>query len=81
MSSDSSAVTDGGEQVVSSAGTSAGPSPAYDKQKEKARVSRTSLILWHAHQNDAASGEEGFTLEIMIRGRLYTWHRFMGGCC
>lgn len=23
-----------------------------DKQKEKARVSRTSLILWHAHQND-----------------------------
>ncbi|KAL1327769.1 hypothetical protein HN51_037770 [Arachis hypogaea] len=26
-----------------------------DKQKEKARVSRTSLILWHAHQNDAAA--------------------------
>ncbi|CAM8953976.1 unnamed protein product [Rhodiola kirilowii] len=25
------------------------------KQKEKARVSRTSAILWHAHQNDAAS--------------------------
>jgi len=23
--------------------------------KEKARVSRTSLILWHAHQNDAAA--------------------------
>jgi len=23
--------------------------------KEKARVSRTSLILWHSHQNDAAS--------------------------
>lgn len=28
---------------------------AADKQKEKARVSRTSLILWHAHQNDAAA--------------------------
>ncbi|KAJ6432262.1 hypothetical protein OIU84_019494 [Salix udensis] len=26
-----------------------------DKQKEKARVSRTSLILWHAHQNDTAA--------------------------
>lgn len=25
------------------------------KEKEKARVSRTSLILWHAHQNDAAA--------------------------
>lgn len=30
-------------------------SSASDKQKEKARVSRTSLILWHAHQNDAAA--------------------------
>ena len=26
-----------------------------DKDKEKERVSRTSLILWHAHQNDAAA--------------------------
>ncbi|KAM7251197.1 hypothetical protein ACFE04_023080 [Oxalis oulophora] len=26
-----------------------------DKQKDKARVSRTSAILWHAHQNDAAA--------------------------
>ncbi|CAJ1939790.1 unnamed protein product [Sphenostylis stenocarpa] len=26
-----------------------------DKEKEKQRVSRTSLILWHAHQNDAAA--------------------------
>ncbi|KAK6116449.1 hypothetical protein DH2020_049911 [Rehmannia glutinosa] len=25
------------------------------KKKEKARVSRTSLILWHAHQNDTAA--------------------------
>ncbi|KAF8068531.1 hypothetical protein N665_1146s0024 [Sinapis alba] len=55
MSSETSAAGDGGEQA-SSAGTSTGPSPAaYDKQKEKARVSRTSLILWHAHQNDAAA--------------------------
>ncbi|CAF2064719.1 unnamed protein product [Brassica oleracea] len=36
--------------------TSAGPAPAYDKQKEKARVSRPSLILCHdAHQNDASA--------------------------
>ena len=48
MSSEASAAGDGGE-------TSGGPAPAYDKQKEKARVSRTSLILWHAHQNDAAA--------------------------
>jgi len=26
-----------------------------EKQKEKARVSKTSAILWHAHQNDAAA--------------------------
>ncbi|KAK6119166.1 hypothetical protein DH2020_047098 [Rehmannia glutinosa] len=26
-----------------------------EKKKERARVSRTSLILWHAHQNDAAA--------------------------
>ncbi|XP_075485224.1 serine/threonine-protein kinase VIK-like isoform X1 [Primulina tabacum] len=26
-----------------------------EKKKEKARVSRTSLILWHAHQNDVAA--------------------------
>ncbi|XP_022725223.1 serine/threonine-protein kinase STY8-like [Durio zibethinus] len=26
-----------------------------NKQKEKARVSRTSMILWHSHQNDAAA--------------------------
>lgn len=32
-----------------------GATSSTDKQKEKARVSRTSLILWHAHQNDAAA--------------------------
>ncbi|KAE9607358.1 hypothetical protein Lal_00026920 [Lupinus albus] len=35
--------------------SSGGESSTSDKQKEKARVSRTSLILWHAHQNDVAS--------------------------
>ncbi|KAL0647439.1 hypothetical protein Bca4012_045730 [Brassica carinata] len=49
MSSETSAAGDGGE-------TSAGPAPAYDKQKEKARVSKPSLILCHdAHQNDAST--------------------------
>lgn len=39
----------------------AGDAPALavpgtgEKKKEKARVSRTSMILWHAHQNDAAA--------------------------
>lgn len=31
------------------------PAAGEEKHKEKARVSRTSLILWHAHQNDAAA--------------------------
>uniref|UniRef100_A0A0D3A3P5 Protein kinase domain-containing protein n=1 Tax=Brassica oleracea var. oleracea TaxID=109376 RepID=A0A0D3A3P5_BRAOL len=49
MSSETLAAGDGGE-------TSAGPAPAYDKQKEKARVSKPSLILCHdAHQNDASA--------------------------
>lgn len=41
-----------------SAGGDAQPPPSAaerEKKKEKARVSRTSLILWHAHQNDAAA--------------------------
>ncbi|XP_059655799.1 serine/threonine-protein kinase VIK-like isoform X1 [Cornus florida] len=41
-----------------SSGHSAGAgdsSASADKKKEKARVSRTSLILWHSHQNDAAA--------------------------
>ncbi|KAL8137794.1 hypothetical protein V2J09_003795 [Rumex salicifolius] len=33
-----------------------GPKPSKaDKQKEKTRVSKTSAILWHAHQNDAGA--------------------------
>lgn len=40
----------------SSGGPCASTPPAdKDKQKEKARVSRTSLILWHAHHNDVAA--------------------------
>lgn len=39
----------------SGSGHSAGDAPPNEKKKEKARVSRTSLILWHAHQNDAAA--------------------------
>lgn len=45
----------------SSSGRSAGgdsqPSKpaAKEKKKDKTRVSRTSLILWHAHQNDIAA--------------------------
>ncbi|KAG8366388.1 hypothetical protein BUALT_Bualt17G0074500 [Buddleja alternifolia] len=43
-----------GHSAVGEAQTA--PSAAgRDKKKEKARVSRTSLILWHAHQNDIAA--------------------------
>ncbi|KAL3511094.1 hypothetical protein ACH5RR_030495 [Cinchona calisaya] len=48
-SSDHSAVA--GE----SAPATASATGTGDKKKEKARVSRTSMILWHAHQNDAAA--------------------------
>ncbi|XP_047958820.1 integrin-linked protein kinase 1-like isoform X1 [Salvia hispanica] len=34
---------------------SGGSAEDMEKKKEKARVSRTSLILWHAHQNDVAA--------------------------
>ncbi|OAY59451.1 integrin-linked protein kinase 1 [Manihot esculenta] len=44
MSSGNSSSSDRGSQPPSSA-----------KQREKARVSRTSMILWHAHQNDASA--------------------------
>ncbi|KAL5759451.1 hypothetical protein ACOSP7_017976 [Xanthoceras sorbifolium] len=50
MSSGSSSA---GDSSAASKGTAS--SSSADKQKEKARVSRTSLILWHAHQNDAAA--------------------------
>ncbi|KAG5068145.1 hypothetical protein JHK85_000522 [Glycine max] len=40
---------------MSSGGGSSETAAAAAKEKEKARVSRTSLILWHAHQDDAAA--------------------------
>ncbi|KAG8383070.1 hypothetical protein BUALT_Bualt05G0146400 [Buddleja alternifolia] len=50
--------SEGGSSGHSAAGdapSSAAAASERDKKKEKARVSRTSLILWHAHQNDAAA--------------------------
>lgn len=41
-----------------SSGALSSPLDATDKEerkKEKARVSRTSLILWHTHQNDVSA--------------------------
>ncbi|VFQ66667.1 unnamed protein product [Cuscuta campestris] len=38
-----------------SATGSGGESSTAEKKKEKSRVNRTSLILWHAHQNDVAA--------------------------
>lgn len=56
MSSDApesaaSAYTKGGCSASQAAGSDKGKL----KEKEKARVNRTSLILWHAHQNDAVA--------------------------
>ncbi|THU49624.1 hypothetical protein C4D60_Mb06t11480 [Musa balbisiana] len=51
--------TGGGEGASSgsSSGASSPPraGPAGGKQRDKARVSQTSLILWHTHQNDVAA--------------------------
>ncbi|XP_074585850.1 serine/threonine-protein kinase VIK-like [Curcuma longa] len=49
--------TDGNRRAGEAHDSSAASSSAAGKQKEKekARVSRTSLILWHTHQNDAAA--------------------------
>ncbi|CAI9096546.1 OLC1v1032727C1 [Oldenlandia corymbosa var. corymbosa] len=48
-----------GSEGSSGHSAAAGEAPAAasgdNKKKEKARVSRTSMILWHAHQNDAAA--------------------------
>ncbi|CAH9128971.1 unnamed protein product [Cuscuta epithymum] len=38
-----------------SATGSGGEAATTEKKKDKSRVSRTSLILWHAHQNDVVS--------------------------
>ncbi|KAK1284190.1 Serine/threonine-protein kinase HT1 [Acorus calamus] len=39
---------------VGSGGSGGSSATSTEKQREKARVSRTSLILWHTHQNDAS---------------------------
>uniref|UniRef100_A0A2P2L4F5 Uncharacterized protein MANES_01G033000 n=1 Tax=Rhizophora mucronata TaxID=61149 RepID=A0A2P2L4F5_RHIMU len=51
----SSGHSDSSGTAADAASTGRGGSSSADKQKEKARVSRTSLILWHAHQNDCAA--------------------------
>ncbi|KAI8527579.1 hypothetical protein RHMOL_Rhmol12G0086100 [Rhododendron molle] len=38
-----------------SASSGGGAAAAEEKKKVKARVSKTSMILWHAHQNDAVA--------------------------
>lgn len=49
--------TDGNRGDGEARDSSAASSSAAGKQKEKekSRVSRTSLILWHTHQNEAAA--------------------------
>ncbi|KAG4165419.1 hypothetical protein ERO13_A13G085100v2 [Gossypium hirsutum] len=49
-----SGTSDGELAAPGSSGRLSSTSSA-DKKKEKARVSRTSMILWHAHQNDAGA--------------------------
>ncbi|MBA0563370.1 hypothetical protein Golob_008351, partial [Gossypium lobatum] len=51
MSSD----TCGGGSPAQGSNEKGSSTSSVDKQRDKARVSRTSLILWHAHQNDAAA--------------------------
>ncbi|XP_038987378.1 integrin-linked protein kinase 1-like [Phoenix dactylifera] len=46
-------MSSGGEEASGAASSSSSSSSA--KRREKARVSRTSLILWHTHQNDASA--------------------------
>ncbi|KAJ0447049.1 putative dual-specificity kinase TKL-Pl-5 family [Helianthus annuus] len=41
--------------MSASEGSSGHSADAPAKRKDKAKVSRTSLILWHTHQNDAAA--------------------------
>ncbi|KAL0909159.1 hypothetical protein M5K25_020002 [Dendrobium thyrsiflorum] len=51
---DSSAAANSNEET-GSGGSSGTSSSSADRKKEKTRVNRTSLILWHTHQNDAAA--------------------------
>uniref|UniRef100_A0A5B7AVR3 non-specific serine/threonine protein kinase n=1 Tax=Davidia involucrata TaxID=16924 RepID=A0A5B7AVR3_DAVIN len=47
--------SEGSSERSAGGGDSSSSATAVDKKKDKAKVSRTSLILWHAHQNDAAA--------------------------
>ncbi|PKU85642.1 Serine/threonine-protein kinase CTR1 [Dendrobium catenatum] len=51
---DTSAAANSNEET-GSGGSSGTSSSSADRKKEKTRVNRTSLILWHTHQNDAAA--------------------------
>lgn len=44
-----------GEESAAGGGSGGSNSSTDAKKKEKARVSRTSMILWHTHQNDATA--------------------------
>lgn len=43
------------DEPSSDGGSSTSSTSTNARKKEKARVSRTSLILWHTHQNDASA--------------------------
>ncbi|KAF7123976.1 hypothetical protein RHSIM_Rhsim12G0079000 [Rhododendron simsii] len=45
----------GSEGSSAHSASSGGGASAEEKKKVKARVSKTSMILWHAHQNDAVA--------------------------
>ncbi|KAG5521416.1 hypothetical protein RHGRI_033852 [Rhododendron griersonianum] len=45
----------GSEGSSAHSASSGGDAAAEEKKKVKARVSKTSMILWHAHQNDAVA--------------------------
>jgi ankyrin repeat protein len=47
--------SDGESGGSSGASSSLDATEREERRKEKARVSRTSLILWHTHQNDVAA--------------------------
>ncbi|KAG0471734.1 hypothetical protein HPP92_016280 [Vanilla planifolia] len=55
LSSANSAEDAGSGSGSSGTPYSSSPPPSTEKKKGKTRVSRTSLILWHTHQNDASA--------------------------
>lgn len=55
MSGKDTSVAANSNEEAGSGGSSGTSSSSADRKKEKTRVSRTSLILWHTHQNDASA--------------------------